>query len=59
MYLKDLEVKITCRISAEDYVYLVDLSEEYNCSVSEVVRKLVFTDKVKRGQYDKSTVIDN
>lgn len=59
MYLRDLEVRFTCRISVEDYNHLVDLSELYNCSVSEVIRKLVFTDRVKRGQYDKSTVIDN
>lgn len=59
MNIKDLVVSFHFRMSADDYAYLVELSEQYNCSISQVVRKLIFADRMKRGQYDTKTIINN
>lgn len=59
MYLNNLVVRFNCRMSAEDYAYLVELSDEYNCSISEIMRRLISVHKIKRGQNDTKTIINN
>lgn len=59
MYLNNLEVRFNCRLSADDYKFLVELSEQYNCSVSEIMRKIISVNRIKRGQYDTKTDFNN
>lgn len=43
MYLKDKSKHITLRISEEDFEKIKSLSEIYNLSISDTIRKLLFS----------------
>lgn len=43
MYLKDKSKHITLRMSEEDFEKIKSLSETYNLSISDTIRKLIFS----------------
>lgn len=43
MYLKDKSKRITIRLSEEDFEIVKNLSENFNLSISDTIRKLLFS----------------
>lgn len=61
MYLKDLDVRITLRLSQEQMDFLIEMSELYNVSPSAFLRMMIDKYMImgEDSHEDEQTILDN
>lgn len=52
MYLKDKNRRLDIRVDNDTYDFLMQVTIAHETTYSEYIRKLIFTDMVKKGYYE-------